>query len=87
MILPLIGFLMSDRIMKSECAERGIFFIIVPLMGAFLLICYCWGRHYASRLDYARTVARMLEESTDEGAGQTDQMQSRDGWSQSPDEY
>lgn len=34
-------------------------------MSSLLIICYIWGRYYANRLDYARTVQALLEDSDD----------------------
>jgi len=35
----------------------------MPLMGLALFICYVWGRYYAAKLDYARTVRNFLSDT------------------------
>ena len=45
----------------------GSFIWLMPIMGGLLLICYIWGRYYANKLDYARTIQILLDDSEEEG--------------------
>lgn len=70
---------------KSEHCDKivdyGGFFWSMPVMGGLLLICYVWGRYYANKLDYARTVQILLEDSDSEGEAGLDgtsQMEHRE---------
>jgi len=63
--LPLIAYVAMVGQVTDSCTKYGQFFLIMPLMGILLLVCYCWGRYYANKLDYAQTINRLLED-TDE---------------------
>ena len=57
-VAPLIWFMVGGG--SDSCSEYGNFVLVMPLMGCLLLVCYAWGRHYANKLDYARTVEKLL---------------------------
>ena len=59
-IAPTIWFIFSDG--GNSCTDYGYFLIFVPIMGFLLLVCYAWGRYYANKLAYARTVKEFLED-------------------------
>ena len=62
MLAPLIWYLFSFR-KFTDCTKLGYFVLVMPLMGLALLICYIWGRYYAAKLDYARTVRNFLDDT------------------------
>ena len=70
-LAPFFWYLIAGDL-GSECSEIGSFIWIMPTMGAALLVCYIWGRHYANRLDYANMVKSLLEIS-DEGSSADDE--------------
>ena len=45
---------------------------MMPIMGGLLLICYVWGRYYANKLDYARTIQNLLADSDNDSASDGD---------------
>ena len=45
-----IGVIEND---DSTCASPGNFVYCVSILGLLLAICYCWGRYYSNKLDYA----------------------------------
>lgn len=53
--LPVIVWAVIDQICTS-CAEQGLFILIIPIVSALIGVSYCWGRYYANKLDYARTI-------------------------------
>lgn len=65
MVTPLIWYLLAEK-PNSDCAKYGSFVIMMPLMGVLLLVCYVWGRYYARKLEFARTIQKLLHESVDE---------------------
>ena len=53
-VTPLIWYLIADG--PDSCTRYGFFVLVMPVMGVMLLICYAWGRYYANKLEYARTI-------------------------------
>ena len=78
-IMPPIWWLVSFS-GDSPCkCKYGIFIWMMPIMGGLLLICYIWGRYYANKLDYARTVQFFLE-ADDDDADHGAELQDREAY-------
>ena len=78
-IMPPIWWLVSFS-GDSPCkCKYGIFIWMMPIMGGLLLICYIWGRYYANKLDYARTVQFFLE-ADDDDADHEAELQDREAY-------
>lgn len=68
-ILPLIWLILNDG--TNSCTDYGSFLFLMPIMGLLLCVNYAWGRYYAKKLEYARTVQQFLEdEGSEEGDGE-----------------
>uniref|UniRef100_A0A7S3I6Z1 Uncharacterized protein n=1 Tax=Favella ehrenbergii TaxID=182087 RepID=A0A7S3I6Z1_9SPIT len=61
-LLPLVVWAVVEH-QDKECSKPGMFVLYIPVGGALLGVSYCWGRYYANKLDYARTINQLLETS------------------------
>ena len=64
MLTPLIWYILAEDAGNFDCAQYGSFVILMPLMGGLHFICYAWGRFYAKKLEFARTVKNLLSDNS-----------------------